>query len=81
MLIPADRSCIEQSLTRLKMAPVLAGYRNQPAADIDSILDAIEGIQRYVLANQATIEEVEVNPLIATTTRAVAADALIRKAP
>jgi hypothetical protein len=32
-----------------------------------------------VLANLDTVEEVEVNPFILTQTRAVAADALIRK--
>ena len=81
LLLPASRDRIKQSLFRLKSAPILDGYRNQPAADIDSILDAIEAVQAYVLANAATVEEVEVNPLIVTPTRAVAVDALIRKTP
>lgn len=78
-LIPASRAQVEQSLMQLKMAPILTGYRNQPAANLEQILDAIEAIQAYVLANLDTVEEVEVNPLIVTPTRAVAADALIRK--
>lgn len=78
-LVPADREQLKQALTSLKIAPVLDGYRNQPAADIPAILDAIEAVQAYVLANLDTVEEVEVNPLIATPTTAVAADALIRK--
>ena len=78
-LIPATRNQIKQCLTQLKMAPILSGYRNQPAANIDSILDAIQSIQDYVLANLDTVQEVEINPLIATQTRAVAVDALIRK--
>ena len=81
LLVPASREHLEQSLNRLKIAPVLAGYRNQPAADGDRVLDAIEAVQSYVLANLDTVEEVEVNPLIATPIRAVAADALIRKTP
>ena len=44
-----------------------------------AVLDAIEAVQSYVLANLDTVEEVEVNPLIVTQTRAVAADALIRR--
>lgn len=79
MLVPSDRDHLKQALFRLKTAPLLSGYRNRPAPNLDSILDAIEAIQSYVLANIASVEEVEVNPLIATPTRAVAADALIRK--
>lgn len=78
-LMPASRERLEQALAQLKIAPLLDGYRGQHAADIGSILDAVEAVQAYVLANLDTIEEVEVNPLIATPTRAVAADALIRK--
>lgn len=79
ILIPATRGQMETCLTNLRLAPVLSGYRNQPVASIDTILDAIQSVQDYVLANLDTVEEVEINPLIATQTRAVAADALIRK--
>ncbi|MEN8841584.1 MAG: acetate--CoA ligase family protein [Octadecabacter sp.] len=79
VLLPTTRSHLEQVLTRLKVAKILDGYRNQPSGDIDALLDACEAIQSYVLANLDTIEEVEVNPLIVTPTRAVAVDALIRK--
>ncbi|MCF2871387.1 acetate--CoA ligase family protein [Octadecabacter sp. G9-8] len=79
ILSPATKSHIKQSLLRLKIAKILSGYRNQPAVDIDQIVDAVDAIQSYVLANLDTVEEVEVNPLIVTTSRAIAADALIRK--
>ena len=79
LMIPTDRAMIKQSLTRLKVTRMLDGYRNRPKGNIDAVLDAIDAIQAYVLANLDTIEEVEVNPLIVTQTRAVAADALIRK--
>jgi hypothetical protein len=61
------------------LSKIFNGYRNQPAGNIDALLDAVEAIQSSVLANLDTIEEVEVNPFILTQTRAVAADALIRK--
>lgn len=80
LLLPAPRIVVEQSLTHLKMAPLLQGYRGQDRADIDAILDAVDAIQAYVLAHADSVEEVEVNPLLCTPTRAVAADALIRKA-
>lgn len=79
VLLPTTRSNLKQTLLHLKVAKILEGYRNQPAANIDALLDACEAIQAYVLANLDTIEEVEVNPLIVTPTRAVAVDALIRK--
>ena len=46
---------------------------------MDSILDAIEALQAFVVANADDVTEVEINPLICTETRAVAADALIRR--
>ncbi|HCP82372.1 MAG TPA: acyl-CoA synthetase, partial [Octadecabacter sp.] len=79
VLLPTTRSNLKKTLLHLKVAEILEGYRNQPAANIDALLDACEAIQAYVLANLDTIEEVEVNPLIVTPTRAVAVDALIRK--
>ncbi|WP_270728637.1 acetate--CoA ligase family protein [Shimia sp. Alg240-R146] len=80
LLIPASREQVNQSLNKLKVAKLLSGYRGAAAADMDAVLDAIAALQTYVLANVDCIEEAEVNPLICTPTRAVAADALIRKA-
>ncbi|MCF6234674.1 MAG: acetate--CoA ligase family protein [Rhodobacteraceae bacterium] len=80
LLIPSDRGQIKQALNRLRCAPQLDGYRGQPGADNEAILDAIDAVQAYVLANADTVGEVEINPLICTPTQAVAVDALIRKA-
>lgn len=79
LLLPTARSDLKQALTQLKIAPLLSGYRNAPAAAMDPLLDTLEAVQAFVLANIAHVEEVEVNPIIVTQTRAVAADALIRK--
>lgn len=80
LLVPASRESIKLSLTRLKTFKLLGGYRGAEAANMEAVLDAIEALQAYVLANLDSIEEAEINPLICTPTRAVAADALIRKA-
>ena len=80
LLVPADRDAVRSALARLKIQRLLTGYRGKPAADIDAILDAVDALQAYALANAATLEEVEVNPLICTPGTAIAADALIRKA-
>ena len=80
LLVPSPPEDVRAALERLKIAPLLAGYRGQPAADIQAILDAVEAVQAYVTANAETLGEVEINPLLCTPQGAVAADALIRKA-
>lgn len=81
LLIPSTRDAINNALGTLKIAKLLDGFRGAPAANRYAILDAIEAIQNYVMANPAKIDEVEVNPLICGPRTAIAADALIRKIP
>ena len=81
LLVPASDASILQALKGLKCFKLLSGYRGKPAADMAALLQAIAAIQSYVIANCDRLEEVEVNPLLCTATRAVAADALIRTAP
>ena len=85
LLLPVTGEQVAAAVDRLKLAPVLAGYRGKPAADIDKLIDAVLAVQACVDAfrqqddGQAAISEIEINPLILTPTRAVAVDALIRK--
>ena len=78
LLLPVTEDDVHAALGRLRVAPVLSGYRGAPAADRGGIASAVLAVQDYVSANAEAVLEVEVNPLIATSTRAVAADALIR---
>ncbi|MDG1746188.1 MAG: acetate--CoA ligase family protein, partial [Planktomarina sp.] len=80
LLIPASRSEVKARLKGLKIAPLLQGFRGKPPVDLDALLDSIDAVQAYVLANAEQVEEVEINPLICTQQTAIAADALIRKA-
>ncbi|WP_299890416.1 acetate--CoA ligase family protein [uncultured Ruegeria sp.] len=80
LLIPSSRGAVQEAMNGLACTPLLTGYRGKPAADKDAILDAVDAVQNYVIANAATVEEVEINPLICTANGAVAVDALIRKA-
>lgn len=81
LLVPAAEAEIGAALDSLRVARLLAGYRGRPAADRKAVLAAIAAIQAYAVAQADRLEEVEVNPLICTPSRAVAADALIRAAP
>jgi acyl-CoA synthetase (NDP forming) len=80
VLIPASDRAISDALARLKIAPLLNGYRGAPAANSDAILGAINAVQAYVMDNAASLHEIEINPLICTQTTAIAADALLRRA-
>lgn len=80
LLVPSTREQVKQALTQLRIAPLLAGYRGKPGANMEAILNAVDAVQAYVLANAHSVSEVEINPLICTPNTAVAVDALIRKA-
>ena len=80
LLLPTSRAQILQALEGLQIAPVLNGYRGKSAVDKAAILDAVSAVQSYVLAHATQVEEVEINPLICTADRAVAVDALIKRA-
>ncbi len=81
LLLPVTREDLAQALTRLRCYPLLVGYRGKPAACLDAILDAALALQMCAIAHLDQIEEIEINPLICTPTRAVAADALIMMTP
>ncbi len=80
LLLPVSVAQVKQALGRLRCSALLRGYRGRPAADIDAILRAVMAVQDYVVVNAETVGEIEINPLICTPNRAVAVDALIRKA-
>jgi hypothetical protein len=64
-------------LSRLRAGRLLAGWRGRPAADIGAVVAAVQAIASYA-AGEPRLIELDVNPLIATTDRAVAVDALVR---
>ena len=77
LLAPVTRSAGMAALARLRIAPVLAGSRGQPAADPGAIADAITGLSRLACDLGDTLEALDINPLICTPTGALAVDALL----
>ncbi|NCF37394.1 MAG: CoA-binding protein [Gammaproteobacteria bacterium] len=79
LLIPAARDEIEKALAELKSAPLLAGYRGRPPADVDAVVEAILAIQDYAISQASSLIELDVNPLLvgAKGEGVFAADALI----
>ncbi len=78
LLLPADAAQIEVALDRLRIAPLLGGYRGKPAADRAALVASILAVQECAIAHAATLIELEINPLIVTPGRAVAVDSLIQ---
>ncbi|MEM6325081.1 MAG: acetate--CoA ligase family protein, partial [Pseudomonadota bacterium] len=79
LLVPADPDEIDAALARLRIAPLLSGFRGAPPASRSALRAAIMAVQEYALAAPETLLELEVNPLICRADRAVACDALIRR--
>jgi acyl-CoA synthetase (NDP forming) len=80
LLVPASEAAVLTALRGLRVARLLGGWRGMPAADLASVVAAVMAVQRLVMDRAAVIEEVEINPLMVTPTRAVAVDALLREA-
>ena len=75
LLAPATAQDLQGALQKLRIAPILNGYRGKPAANIDSLVSAILTLQQHVVGS--ALAEVELNPVLVTTNSAVAVDALI----
>ena len=78
VLLPASRADIETALARLPLHKLLAGYRGKPGCDCPALVDAIARIAAWAMDHADRLEEMDVNPLLALPTGAVAVDALIR---
>jgi len=75
VLAPATAQDLQGALQKLRIAPILNGFRGKPAANIDSLVSAILMLQHHVVGSN--LAEVELNPVLVTTTSSVAVDALI----
>ncbi|MGF7005704.1 acetate--CoA ligase family protein [Aminobacter sp. BE322] len=64
LLLPASRGEVELALKRLKMFPLLDGYRGRARADVGAAVYAIMAIAEFVSDHADAIEELDINPLI-----------------
>lgn len=79
LLIPASPASILSALQALRIAPLLNGYRGAQGVNLAAIVACILQLQDFVLQHSAEIAEIEINPLICTSKKAVIADALLVK--
>jgi acetate---CoA ligase (ADP-forming) len=66
------------ALRRLRLWPLLDGYRGRPRADSAAVADMAVRLGALMLADEG-FDEIEINPVMVCETGAVAVDALIRR--
>jgi len=76
LLLPTNKNEVMRVLANLKCAPILMGYRGQPSADMDAIVDAVMAVLDY--SQKHPVYELDINPLLALKQGVVAVDALIQ---
>ena len=75
LLAPATNAEISEALQKLRIAPLLNGFRGKPAANIDALVELIQKLIGTTLNNG--LVEVELNPVLVTPKSAIAVDALM----
>lgn len=79
-LPPLNRALARELMQRTRVYRLLEGYRNVPAADIDTLAALLEGVSRMVCA-LPWLEEMDLNPVLSHPGGAVIADVRASVAP
>jgi len=74
---PFDASVARRLLDRLKLRPLLDGTRGRPAANIDTVAEALARFSVMVADLAGLVGEIDVNPILCDAGGCVAADALV----
>ena len=77
-LAPVDLAGAREMIAEVRGLVALAGYRGKPKGDLEALAQAIVALSR--LADDASIAEAEINPLIVRQAGegVIAVDALVR---
>lgn len=75
-MVPLGSSEVLEMLEELKGYRLLTGYRGLPPANLEAIVDIVLQLSDLIF-RQPFIEEIDINPVIAGATEAVAVDARI----
>ena len=78
LVAPATRIEVAAALRRMRLWPLLDGYRGRPRADVAALVEVVMAVQAG-MAGDPDLVEVELNPVILRETGAVAVDALVRE--
>ncbi|HEU0025371.1 MAG TPA: GNAT family N-acetyltransferase, partial [Thermoleophilaceae bacterium] len=73
-LPPLNERLARRLLESLRIWPLLRGHRGRPAVDLDALLEVLVRFS-HLVADYPEIDELEINPLLATSEGAIALDA------
>jgi acetate---CoA ligase (ADP-forming) len=76
-LPPVSRAGAMRMLDRLRLRPLLDGFRGAPAVDLDALADVVVAVSRLARDHGHRIDALDLNPVLATPEGAVAVDVLI----
>jgi acetate---CoA ligase (ADP-forming) len=76
-LAPVGEQTAHAMLASLKGYALLKGFRGKPGVDVDRLVDTICRLSELAHDLRDVIDQIDVNPVIASTSGVVAADALI----
>lgn len=78
LVLPATEAQVLEAARRLRLWPLLDGYRGRPRADMAAVAEIAVRLGQLMLADES-LEEIEINPVLVRQNGAVAVDALIRR--
>ena len=73
---PLNERLARRMIESLKMRPLLQGYRGRPAAAVDKLVEALVRVS-YLAADFPEVAELDINPLLVTSSGVIALDARI----
>ena len=79
LILPATEADVLQALRKLRLWPLLDGYRGRKKADV-AALAALAVMLGRLMEADPSLDEIEINPVMVREFGAVAVDALIRRA-
>jgi len=78
LVLPASEADILAALQRLRLYPLLNGYRGRAKADLAALAEIAVRLGGRMISD-ASLEEIEINPVLVRESGVVAVDALIRR--
>jgi acetyl-CoA synthetase (ADP-forming) len=75
-IAPITRLEAQEMITEVKAYPILRGYRGQPPADVNAIVEILLNTSKLVM-DHPEIKELDLNPILVYTKGAITVDARI----
>lgn len=81
LIPPFDAAEVKEAVKQLRVAPLFAGVRGEPAMDLDALCDAVARIASLMIASNGSIASIDLNPVMVRSQGegVVVVDALIER--